>query len=300
MQNKKAALKICSVYFLSMFATSVFVNLAFIQPNNIATYKSETLALYLEKIEALELEYNASQIQIVSEDLTGIKDVVEKKRNRRKEREARELARQERKARTHLALQSTLVRAQHIAEADVMNENDPHPNAGFYSQSFVPFDKNIEKIPVKYTAANDNFSENDIRNTIVSKAKKHLGTRYRWAGKAPGGFDCSGFTAYMMNQFGIAISSSSRHQGMQGEMVKVKETKPGDLVFFSRYGKGGRITHVAMVVENEGDRLHVIHACSRGIVIDDVLNDKYWKNKILHARNVINPASKETADATKS
>jgi cell wall-associated NlpC family hydrolase len=161
-------------------------------------------------------------------------------------------------------------------------------------------DNDVQVIPVKYAQESEKYSESQIRGTIINKAKTHLGTKYVWAGKKPGGFDCSGFTAYMMSQYGINVSPSSRHQGLQGEYCKISDAQTGDLVFFSKYGKGGRITHVALVVENTGQELFVIHACSRGIVVDNILNDKYWTPKILYARNVISPKSKAAPKADKN
>ncbi len=50
----------------------------------------------------------------------------------------------------------------------------------------------------------------------------------------------------------------------------MKKVKSGDLMFFSKHGKGGRVTHVAMVVDNSKDGIHVIHATRRGVVVDNL------------------------------
>lgn len=298
MHLKLKALRLCSAYFFTMFAASVFVNIACIQPTVPTEAPAELLQSYLERIEKLELENRAAQIDIAADDLTGLITLVEKKRARTQEKAQRELARAERLNRNSENLTKTVAATQTIvktyaAAAPVADaEDDPHPNAGHYSKTFVPMDKDIEALPVKYAQESERYSESDIRNTIIGKAKAHLGTKYVWAGKKPGGFDCSGFTSYMMSQYGINVSPSSRHQGLQGDYCKISDAQTGDLVFFSKYGKGGRITHVALVVENTGHELYVIHACSRGIVIDNILNDKYWTPKILYARNVISPKAK--------
>src|SRR3990167_3246612 len=39
------------------------------------------------------------------------------------------------------------------------------------------------------------------RDEMVEYAKKQLGVPYVWAGTDPSGFDCSGFTTYVMKQF---------------------------------------------------------------------------------------------------
>lgn len=314
MQCRKTAIKLCSAYFFSMFVASIFINLAFINPDKAKNHHNNTnnntesplFADYLAEIEDLEIDYKAAQINIESKDLTGIKKLVIERRRREKTSAERELARSQRQTKTEQRAKTAAARPRVVAtyapNTYVYTEdaNDPHPANGKYSKTFVPFDKDIEVYSVKYTADNQKYTEADIRGTIVEKAKKHLGTRYVWSGKKPGGFDCSGFTSYMLSLYGVHVSPSSRHQGVQGAHVKLAEAAPGDLVFFSRYGKGGRISHVAMVVENTGDKLFVIHACSRGIVIDNILNDKYWTPKILYARNVINPKGAKTQLAQKA
>lgn len=128
--------------------------------------------------------------------------------------------------------------------------------------------------------------EDKIRQDVVAYAKEQLGARYRYAGKDPRGFDCSGFTYYVMNKFDITLPPSSKHQEDEGKSVKVKEVKAGDLVFFKRV-KVGKPFHVGMVVSNNRDGLKVIHSTSRGVVIDNISNSDYWRPKVSSARDVI-------------
>ncbi|MBK7874080.1 MAG: C40 family peptidase [Saprospiraceae bacterium] len=126
-----------------------------------------------------------------------------------------------------------------------------------------------------------------LRNDIVGYAKKYQGTKYQAAGKTPKtGFDCSGFTCYVMNNFDIDLSPSSRTQATQGASKPVEKVEPGDLIFFRR-SKSEPIFHVAMVVENDRKSLKVIHSTSRGVVVDDILASEYWKPKIYSARDVV-------------
>lgn len=95
------------------------------------------------------------------------------------------------------------------------------------------------------------------RQEIVKYALQFLGGRYVYGGSNPlTGVDCSGFTAYVMqNAAGITLAHSSRTQATQGRLISVAEARPGDLVFYSA---GKRINHVAMYI---GDG-QVIHASS--------------------------------------
>lgn len=136
-------------------------------------------------------------------------------------------------------------------------------------------------------AAKISTSELRLRQDIVSYAKKQLGTRYKYAGRAPKkGFDCSGFTYFVMGNFDVKLSPSSRAQESEGKKIKISEAKSGDLIFFRR-SKVGAVFHVAMVVSNEREGLKVIHSTSRGVVIDNISQSKYWKPKISTARDVI-------------
>lgn len=131
--------------------------------------------------------------------------------------------------------------------------------------------------------------EEVLRQKVVDFAQQFVGTGYRSAGKTPAGFDCSGFTGYVMGKFDIQLSASSRYQEKDGIPVKVSETLPGDLVFFRR-DKNGTVFHVAIVLSNDEDGLFLIHSTSgRGVVIDNLNESSYWKAKYATARRVIKP-----------
>lgn len=125
-----------------------------------------------------------------------------------------------------------------------------------------------------------------FRNDVIGYAQNFLGLRYRRAGHSPKtGFDCSGFTNYILGEFGVSVSSCSTTQSRQGIKVSLADVKPGDLVFF---GSRGRIQHVAMVVEKTAVGIFCVHStCSRGIIVENISTSKYWKPKILFARDVI-------------
>ena len=47
---------------------------------------------------------------------------------------------------------------------------------------------------------------------IVSYAKKYIGSKYKYGGSSPSGFDCSGFTSYVYKHFGYSLSRTSSAQ----------------------------------------------------------------------------------------
>lgn len=142
-------------------------------------------------------------------------------------------------------------------------------------------------IPAKTPPATSG-KEESVRRDVVAYARQYEGKPYKAGGKAPGtGFDCSGFTSYVMKKFNVALSASAADQIKQGRERSIQAARPGDLVFFRR-GPDLPVFHVAMVVSNTGKNLKVIHSSSsRGVVVDDIMQSTYWKPKIDAARTVL-------------
>ncbi|MFZ2900829.1 MAG: C40 family peptidase [Saprospiraceae bacterium] len=152
-----------------------------------------------------------------------------------------------------------------------------------------PEEEPLEELFVEETPAAEPKADDALRQEIVDYARQFLGTGYRSAGKTPAGFDCSGFTGYVMGKFGIQLSASSKYQENDGAPIKLSETRPGDLVFFRR-DKSSTVFHVAIVLSNDEDGLFLIHSTSgRGVVIDNLNESSYWKAKYATARRVIKP-----------
>lgn len=129
--------------------------------------------------------------------------------------------------------------------------------------------------------------EEQMRKEVVRYARTQLGARYCYAGRDPRkGFDCSGFTHFVMDKFGIDLSASSRAQENQGRKIDPQEAQAGDLLFFRRT-RTGPVFHVALVISNDREGLKVIHSTSRGVVIDNISTSAYWEPKLSTARDVI-------------
>jgi hypothetical protein len=129
-----------------------------------------------------------------------------------------------------------------------------------------------------------------LRSFLVEKAKQYQGLSYRYGGVSPKtGFDCSGFTSFVMKQFNILLDHSSRSQGSSGERISLEECQSGDLIVFRRSSRSS-ISHVAMVVSNGPDGLFMIHSCSRGILIENLYESKYWRPKVYMVRDVVSGA----------
>lgn len=129
-------------------------------------------------------------------------------------------------------------------------------------------------------------SSSSKRNGIVKTAKRYIGNPYVYGGKKPSpGFDCSGFTSHVYNTNGVAVSGPSYKQAKQGRKKSMKELKEGDLVFF---GSNHKVSHVAIVASVSRNKIEVIHSTSsRGVVVDNISDSKYWQKRYLFGRDVL-------------
>ncbi len=153
----------------------------------------------------------------------------------------------------------------------------PKPNSGELEEDTAPDDSETVE-PV-------NYHEYQFRKKITNYAQKFKGTRYRYGGESPSGFDCSGLMQYVMDKHDIRLPRVSRDQAREGRKVRQSKAQPGDLVFYKR---GGSVSHVSMVLYSSKSKLVVIHSTeSRGVIVEDIMQSDYWRPKLLYIRDVI-------------
>lgn len=108
---------------------------------------------------------------------------------------------------------------------------------------------------------------------IVDFAMQYYGYPYVWAGNGPGGFDCSGFTQYViLNTLGIDIGHDVAGQTNSGYWVDWGSWQPGDLVFFAGTYRSG-ISHVGIYI-GDGQFIHAENE-GTGVTISSVWSDYY-------------------------
>ncbi|MBQ3414977.1 MAG: C40 family peptidase [Clostridia bacterium] len=112
---------------------------------------------------------------------------------------------------------------------------------------------------------------------VVEYAKKFLGCNYVYGGTSPNGFDCSGFTQYVYNNFGVSLNRTAAAQYSNG--TSVSDLQIGDLVMF---GKSG-INHVGIYIGG-GSFIHAANR-DRGVTID-TLTSGYYKTNYVGARRI--------------
>lgn len=125
------------------------------------------------------------------------------------------------------------------------------------------------------------------RAEVADYAQKFVGTTYKYGGTNPAtGFDCSGFTSFVLRGFGVDITPASKGQAKLGREVALDRVQAGDLLFFAENGRD--ISHVALVVRRDASGVTCVHSTtSRGVIVENVTASAYWKPKILFARDVL-------------
>lgn len=139
-------------------------------------------------------------------------------------------------------------------------------------------------IPEQYTAARIRQSgRGDLREELVSTARRYLGVPYLWGGETTQGFDCSGLTMVSYRINGLNLPRNSRSQYQAGRPVARQALQKGDLVFFATKG-GSRVTHVGLYIG--ADRF--IHAPRPGKTVRIAsLSNRFFAQTYVGARTYL-------------
>lgn len=89
-------------------------------------------------------------------------------------------------------------------------------------------------------------------NTLIEYAKKMVGKPYKWGGKSPEGFDCTGLISYCYTLVGLPMFHHTVIDLLNYCEVVDRLPELGDLVFRKYYStKVGKVIvdHVGIVVE---------------------------------------------------
>lgn len=124
------------------------------------------------------------------------------------------------------------------------------------------------------------------RRRLIELGETLLGRPYRTRGVASWPLDCSGYVSYLYSKIGLNIPRSS--SALSQSVVRTSEPQKGDLVFFKgRNASSNRVGHVAIVVENLGDDLIIMHSTnSRGIIQHRLSQDAYFKKRFLFSGRI--------------
>lgn len=133
----------------------------------------------------------------------------------------------------------------------------------------------------KVSGANSssNAANNASGTAIVATAQKYMGVPYVWGGETPDGWDCSGFTRYVMKENGINLPRTAAEQFAVGTPVEKTNLQIGDLIFFTTYKPGA--SHVGFYMGN-GKFIHASSAAKQVTISE--LSDEYYTSHYIGAR----------------
>jgi lipoprotein Spr len=133
-----------------------------------------------------------------------------------------------------------------------------------------------------------------LAHSILHRGHQLLGTPYRYGGMSTKtGFDCSGFIGYLFHEeAGIKLPRTTREMvQLNAPRVARGELQPGDIIFFSTRGRGGRVNHAGIYI---GDQQFIHSASRRSGVRVDRLDQGYWSTRYLQAKRVLTSDSVPT------
>lgn len=119
---------------------------------------------------------------------------------------------------------------------------------------------------------------------ILDYAQSLIGISYVYGGASLRGFDCSGFTMFVLGKFGIQLPHEASRQMTMGLDVPSRDDLiPGDLVFFKTLGSKV-VNHVGIYL---GNNLFIHAASGFGTVRISTLNDSYYVSRYVGGRRMI-------------
>ncbi|NTU67778.1 MAG: C40 family peptidase [Chlorobiaceae bacterium] len=124
-------------------------------------------------------------------------------------------------------------------------------------------------------------TENSFRRMLnwIEAAK---GTKYRFGGTVPDGFDCSGFVQYLYSiSFQVQLPRTSADLALLGPIVQRSELQRGDLVFFSSGGEA--VDHVGVFLGEE----RFAHSASKAGVIVSSLRQAWYDTHFCFGTRVV-------------
>ncbi|MBD1395932.1 C40 family peptidase [Pontibacter sp. JH31] len=123
---------------------------------------------------------------------------------------------------------------------------------------------------------------------LIDYAVSLIGTPYVYGGTSSNGFDCSGFTSHVFEEYGVPITRSSSTQSQDGVAVDREDARPGDLVIFTGTNLNVREPgHVGIVISEPGDTISFVHSSSNGGVKISQVEGTRYNDRLLGIRRVL-------------
>ena len=102
-------------------------------------------------------------------------------------------------------------------------------------------------------SAGAQLQRESLASEVIVRALALIDAPYRYGGRTPAGFDCSGFVGYVFGESaGLSLPRRTEEIGRLGTSVDRSDLVAGDLVFFNTLGR--RLSHVALYIGDDNLR----------------------------------------------
>ncbi len=106
------------------------------------------------------------------------------------------------------------------------------------------------------------------------------------AGASPSGFDCSGYTMYIYQQFGVYLPHGATDQLSYGTAVGFGELQPGDLVFFQDADFSSSAASHCGIYIGDGQFIHATSDSRFNCVKITSFSERYYASHFLTGRRL--------------
>ncbi len=123
---------------------------------------------------------------------------------------------------------------------------------------------------------------------VIQTARSYTGTPYKYGGTTRVGIDCSALLYHAFKSVKVTLPRVSADQSKKGEKVRLKDLRPGDMLFFATGKKKNKITHAGIVTSVKGGKeVRFIHASTSLGVTESNLYSDYYMKRFRRARRVL-------------
>jgi cell wall-associated NlpC family hydrolase len=155
-------------------------------------------------------------------------------------------------------------------------------------QKLAPFWVLILLIFILTSCAGGGKSRVSKSELVIQTARSYIGTPYKYGGTTRVGMDCSALLYNSFESVRMQLPRTSADQSKLGVKVKIKDLKPGDMVFFATGKSKNEITHAGIVtVVNSKNDIRFIHASTSLGVIESNLYSTYYIQRFKRGRRVL-------------
>jgi cell wall-associated NlpC family hydrolase len=123
-----------------------------------------------------------------------------------------------------------------------------------------------------------------LQQAIRVDALAQVGKPYRYGGRGPDSFDCSGLVAYVYGRAGIKLPRSTMDLYRSGEKIDRDEVRAGDLLFYRFEERKREPSHVVIYL-GDGEAVHA--PVTGGAVRATRIDAPWYEKRYVGARRVL-------------